>query len=42
MQGINLIQKNEITYEQLKSEPYLVELDEVGFQEIVKHSARRS
>ena len=25
--------KNEITYEQLKSEPYLVELDEVGFQE---------
>jgi hypothetical protein len=25
--------KNEITYEQLKSEPYLVELDETGFQE---------
>jgi hypothetical protein len=25
--------KNEITYEQLKSEPYLVELDEKGFQE---------
>ena len=25
--------KNEITYEQLKSEPYLVELDESGFQE---------
>jgi len=25
--------KNEITYEQLKSEPYLVELDENGFQE---------
>ena len=25
--------KNEITYEQLKSEPYLVELDEAGFQE---------
>ena len=25
--------KNEITYDQLKSEPYLVELDETGFQE---------
>jgi Domain of unknown function (DUF4373) len=25
--------KNEITYEQLKNEPYLVELDEKGFQE---------